>query len=265
MVIHMRMLLFGALFALVSAAVVLAGSPHAYSEEEVRSVIKTGMTEAQLKAKFGDPLSQIQLANGDLFCTYSWPQEVGDFAGFTVILQNGKVLKWDPIRSDTFKYEERPAEQGKSAAGQSNQSQPKSNAEPLSFYEVSEKKIDGGRYIDNQRFPKLGYIAKAPCFQIKRLKHFSLGTETHSADGTKKPAVFIAMLSDDSKKFGEFTLANVGKRVLVAVGDKLISAPRIVAAIDTGLFTLPVETQKLLDEIKPDLEGMVVRGQQEKK
>lgn len=39
----------------------------------------------------------------------------------------------------------------------------------LSFYVVSEEKIDGSRFIDTPDFPRLGYIAAKPDLVITRL------------------------------------------------------------------------------------------------
>jgi len=40
---------------------------------------------------------------------------------------------------------------------------------PLSFYIVSEEKIEGGRYVDTPDFPKVGYIAAKADLIIVRL------------------------------------------------------------------------------------------------
>ena len=84
---------------------------------------------------------------------------------------------------------------------------------PLSFYTVSEEKIDGGRFIDTADFPKLGYISAAPDLVITRL------AEVLAETGTTGPELDITMRPEDAKKFEALTERIVMKKVLLMLGD----------------------------------------------
>ncbi len=117
----------------------------------------------------------------------------------------------------------------------------------LSFYIVSEEKIDGGRLIDTLDLPKLGYIAAKPDLVITQLVAVS---QTTVADGgiydkngkliekpePDQPALVITIRPEDSKKFEALTKENIGKRVLMMLGDVPLMAPNVVAPISTQSF-----------------------------
>ena len=89
----------------------------------------------------------------------------------------------------------------------------------LSFYIVSEEKIDGGRLIDTLDLPKLGYIAAKPDLVITQLVavsrkvahdggiHDKNGNQI--AKGEDHPELDITFRPEDAKKFEELTKENV--------------------------------------------------------
>ncbi len=151
-------------------------------------------------------------------------------------------------------------------------SRPSSDAEtsgstvPLSFYVVSEDKIEGGQFVDTPDFPKLGYIANAADLVVTRLEAVvpdvsrqqdimvdKTGKETVMPMQTR-PALTIRMRAEDAKKFSMLTEQALGKRVLLMLGDTPLIAPTVQVPISTPslILTLGEKTdkRKVEDELK---------------
>src|SRR5450432_4082242 len=121
---------------------------------------------------------------------------------------------------------------------------------PLSFYIVSDEKVDDGQFIDTPAFPKLGYIHAAPDLVISKIESVAPNTFKGQAimidtNGKRtvepmqeKSALDILMQPDDAKKFSTFTEQVVGKRILIMLGNAPLIAPRIMAPIETPSLQL---------------------------
>jgi len=118
-------------------------------------------------------------------------------------------------------------------------------SDPLSFYVVSEGKIEGGRFIDTLDFPKLGYIAAAPDLVVTRLQAVVPDISRERSvmvdkDGKRtveplreRAAFHIRMHPAEARKFTALTEQAVGKRLLVMLGDSPLIAPRVMSPIST--------------------------------
>ncbi|MGD0087819.1 MAG: hypothetical protein ABSC24_11910 [Verrucomicrobiota bacterium] len=137
---------------------------------------------------------------------------------------------------------------------------------PLSFYVVSEQKIDGGRFIDTPNLPKLGYISATPDLVITRFVAVN-ETVAHSGmvnvdkDGKRtvtplpdQPALDVMILPEDAQKFEALTEHNIGKQVLLMLGDAPLMAPRVNSPISTQSFQLTIgkggDQKAIEDELK---------------
>jgi preprotein translocase subunit SecD len=137
---------------------------------------------------------------------------------------------------------------------------------PLSFYVVSEDKVEGGQFIDTPDFPTLGYVANAPDLVVTRLEAVvpdvsrrqdimmdKAGKEIAMPMQTR-PALTIRMHAEDAKKFSTLTEQAVGKRVLLMLGDTPLIAPMVQAPISTPSLILTLgektDTKKVEDELK---------------
>ena len=143
---------------------------------------------------------------------------------------------------------------------------PSAASTPLSFYVVSEEKVEGGRFIDTPDFPKLGYIAAAPDLVIARLEAVAPDVSRRQdvmvdKDGKEtvmplqtKPALTIRMHADDAKKFTTLTEQAVGKRVLIMLGETPLIAPMVQSPIPTQSLILTLgdktDNKKIEDELK---------------
>ena len=123
---------------------------------------------------------------------------------------------------------------------------------PLSFYVVSEGKVEGGRFIDAPNFPKLGYIAAVPDLVITRLETVTLFTsEPHSREW---PALSIVLRSGDAPQFTALTERAVGKKLLLMLGDSPLTAPMVVERIPAASLMLTfgkgTDSEKLIGGLK---------------
>jgi hypothetical protein len=122
-------------------------------------------------------------------------------------------------------------------------SSPNVTIDPLSFYVVSEGKIEDGRFIDTPDFPKLGYISAAPDLVVTRLQAVVPDISREQSvmvDGKRtveplreRAAFHIRMHAAEARKFTALTEQAVGKRLLVMLGDSPLTAPRVMSPIST--------------------------------
>ena len=139
---------------------------------------------------------------------------------------------------------------------------------PLSFYIVSEEKMDGGRFIDTPDFPKLGYIDAEPDLVVttlsavkatvlrEQVSSSSKGDQT-SGEIRESPALDIVLQPDDAKKFQELTGRAVGKRVLLMLDERPLLAPRVRDPILTSTLELTFHEQGDHVKIEEGLKKLV--------
>ena len=123
---------------------------------------------------------------------------------------------------------------------------------PLSFYVVSDQKIEGGRFIDTPDFPKLGYIAGTPDLVVTRLESVALDVSPPFSE--TRPAVSIAMCSQDAPSFTALTERAIDKKLLLMQGDTPLIAPRVKARIPSASLMLTfgegTDPKKAADDLK---------------
>jgi preprotein translocase subunit SecD len=113
----------------------------------------------------------------------------------------------------------------------------------LAFFTVSPEKIEGGRFVDTEAFPKLGLIAAKPGLVITHLKEASL--IKHAGD---QPNILIVLGDREVDQFVEFTGRNVGKIILLMLGNEPLIAPKVLEKIRTS--ALQISLSKEHDRIK---------------
>jgi hypothetical protein len=131
----------------------------------------------------------------------------------------------------------------------------------LRFYIVSEQKIEGGKFIDTPTLPKVGYISATADLVITNLLDVYRERRATSAivDGKVVPikpplGLAVALQPADAKRFTTLTEKALGKRLLVTLADRPLTAPKVVASIDTDRFSIDfvndLELKKTHDELK---------------
>jgi len=117
----------------------------------------------------------------------------------------------------------------------------------LAFHVVSDQPIDGGRFIDTQDLPKLGHIAAEPDLSVTMLE------EVYPNSG----GLAVALGPEDTRAFASLTEKSIGKRILVVVGEQLISAPRIMAPIEGGRLLIEFPGHTDLKQAEDELKQLI--------
>ena len=120
---------------------------------------------------------------------------------------------------------------------------------PLAFYVVSPEKIEGGRFIDTKTLPKLGHIAAKPGLVIAQLKEASLIKRAGD-----RPNILIVLGDKEVDQFAEFTGRNVGKIILLMLGNEPLIAPKVLEKIRTPALQISLTKEhdriNILDALK---------------
>ena len=145
-----------------------------YTEESLGKLIQAGMSKDAVTGIFGQPSIVTTIDRGYVRFDYSFfPQDAPGprkfvVSGVTVYLRDDKVVRWAPTYRTVGGYREGDT---LVAVGPQGTAIGSTNAPPqLAFWAVSGSRIEGGRYIDAEHFPKLGFIAKEPALKVSHLK-----------------------------------------------------------------------------------------------
>ena len=115
-------------------------------------------------------------------------------------------------------------------------------AAALSFYIVSDVKMEGGRFIDTADLPKVGYIGAKPDLAVTELvgvsrtppvSHISVDANGKTSESGAQRALMLELRDDDAKKFAALTERVAGSRLLLMLGDQPLMAPVVRARIET--------------------------------
>jgi preprotein translocase subunit SecD len=137
---------------------------------------------------------------------------------------------------------------------------------PLTFYILSEEKIEGGRFIDTPAIPQAGFIGDKPDLTVTKLeavhpdKSARIVTDANGNPTvvSNAPALAIELSPVDAKAFAALTEKAFGKRLLVMLGNKPLIAPVVRTPIETGRVSLDfannfggqAEARKVEDDLK---------------
>jgi hypothetical protein len=144
-----------------------------------------------------------------------------------------------------------------------------STNESLTFFIVSEQKINGGRFIDSTNFPKLGYVAAKPDLMVTNLADVFPAKVADSAimvDGKGKPTIVpthpppsltVKLTPPDAKRFTELTERALDKQLLIMLGDKPLTAPKVLSPIETSEFLIEFTGQAELQRTEKILKRLV--------
>jgi len=138
---------------------------------------------------------------------------------------------------------------------------------PLKFYIVSEQKIEGGKFIDTPSLPKVGYISATPDLVVTNLLDVYREKRATSdivngkvVPSQPSPGLAVALRPDDAKRFTALTEKALGKRLLVALGDRPLTAPKVVAPIETDRFSIDFVNESELKKTQDELKRLVPAG-----
>jgi hypothetical protein len=126
----------------------------------------------------------------------------------------------------------------------------------LNLFVVSSDPIDGGRFIDTQLFPKLGYISPTPDLSISELREVTFEQRIASGPGNQGGtnwAFGIFLTRKDAAQLESLTARNVSRKLLIMAGDEAVSAPKILEPLGTGSLVIECSERSLMDTIKKHL------------
>lgn len=113
----------------------------------------------------------------------------------------------------------------------------------LNFYIVSAQMIQGGQFIDNRDFPKLGWVPAVAALELRELEEVILDTAqpglvvTDRANRAAVPPMstgttfHLRMTPNDSKRFAAVTESAVGKQLLLMLGNQPLIVVRVLTPI----------------------------------
>jgi hypothetical protein len=208
------------------------------------------MSKDAVTSIFGQPPITMPIDGGYARLDYSFfpPDAPGPrkfvVSGVTVYLKDDKVVRWAPAFGTVGGYREGdtfvPVEPHGTAAGSTN-------ALPqLTFWVVSSSRIEGGRYIDTERFPKLGFVSKDPALKMARLKSLEQGREVVTNEQNQEvenPMLSVEFAAEAVEAFRRFTEQNVGKQVLLMVDDVPVHTSRFLMPISGGRIQITCRDQ----------------------
>ena len=234
------------------------------STAELRRRLVPGMPTNDIVVKFGEPLWAEPLGEGKTEWCYGlsgFPAD-DDMKGTYVIavhitMTNGHLARWAcAYRGPPSGGKAKPLPIGK----RNEEPQGERDEPPvLKVFVVSDEPIAGGWQIDTQQFPKLGFISETPNLSIKRLKEVTLEENPvpHADNKTSTNWQFGIFLNpDDAARLASLTASNVGKKVLITVGDVPVVAPIIRAPLETGSFNIDCTERPLMQTVRSNLTRM---------
>lgn len=136
------------------------------------------------------------------------------------------------------------------------------NSVPLQFFLVRSEPIGDGRFIDTERFPKLGFVARNPILAVHRLKEVTLDEQVLSQQlGRTNWSFGIFLTPEDGAKLKAITATNISIKILIMIGGEPVSAPTIRAPLETGSFAIECGDRSLMESVKKHLAELERQGQ----
>jgi len=236
--------------------------PVVKSMADLRRLLVPGMATNDIAERFGIPVEALPWGEGTLLWRYGLTpfaaDELSHVVGVEIDITNGHLAEWHCVYKETRWQKSAGPEmtiQGNSASASDSQETPL-----LKFFIVSSNQIAGGRFIDTEQFPKLGFIPPAPGLVIRTLKEVSVQEERPNP-GASNPNLRIwafdfELTETDAPRLASFTESNIDNRLLMMVGDKpLFSAP-IHEPISGGRLEITTTNQVVIEEAKKLLANM---------
>lgn len=235
-----------------------------HSRRDLDGVLKRGMTTNEVLVRLGNSSDIMTLTDGMLEWTYwlhPFPAE-GEMKGLYVVaarlsITNGRV------EHVGYVYMSAPTvgtQVALSNGAHSNQLHGGS-IQPclLTLSVISSNRIVGGRFIDSQRFPQLGYVPMTPEVSIGKVR--SVVIERHPPTQSNQLdfpgwSFVVYLTEEDSLLLQSFTGTNVSRRVLISVNNEPIAAPVVLTPIDTGSFVFDCTDRVVAERLERELTQM---------
>lgn len=208
-----------------------------YSVAELNQIITTGMPAEDVTNAFGVPGTANRISESAVLLTYRFPHTSGEealhVAGFSIVLQAGRVTQWSPIHQKSVRRKP-PAGVGGSKGNKTIQLfVATDNRSPL---------------VDAVRLQ--GYAAAS---ELNGSADLTFSAKMFAGDAeTKRPGektVILLLDSLDASKLRNLTETNVGRRLLVVCKSNVIAAPLISAPFVGGQVQFTAKGSAALDAL----------------
>ena len=238
--------------------------PDIQSTAELRRRLVPGIPTNEIFANFGEPVWVENLGEGRTEWRYGLSGFPADddmrgtyVIGVTIAITNGHLARW----ACTYMGPPTGGNAKTLPIGKPTEGPQGDRQEPpvLKVFVVSDEPLGDGRQIDTAQFPKLGFISGTPHLAIKRLKEVTLGENVVSQADNKTSTNWqfgISLIPDDAAGLASLTTSNVGKRVLITVGDVPVIAPVVRAPLETGSFVIDCSERPLMETVRSNLTRM---------
>jgi hypothetical protein len=229
-------------------------STNSFNEEKLGRAIQPGMPKQAVIDYFGKPDSVIENKDRSLRFDYFFPinekhgARSSFVSGVTIFLNSDKVSRWAPIYHS--------GSQGKTDMVLVQPKNPNTDlSRSISFWIVSGDPIVGGKYIDTEKLPKLGYIPKDSALTINSVKSLEQPKEPEGEEKAipGRLVLEIGLEEEDALAFQTLTRLNLKKRILLMIGSDPVIAPYIIAPVASGVIRVPcdnlTEMRRFRDEL----------------
>jgi hypothetical protein len=230
------------------------------STADLRRLLIPAMGTNEIAAVLGKPRWVESLGNGEQVWHYSLPAFPADdgmqgsyVVGVAVAITNEHLANWGcsyvGARSDGISPDQDVLPGGKGLA----------DSPKIQLFIVSCDPISDGRFIDTERFPKLGFIQPTPNLAISRVKEVTLQERTPAGSDNQSHAVWsfgIFLTQEDAARLKSMTATNASRKVLIMVGDEPVSAPTVVTPLETGTLVIECSDRRLTESVKKQLARM---------
>jgi hypothetical protein len=237
--------------------------PEIKSTADLGRLLAAGMTTNEIVARLGQPTDTLpSLGGADRWVYDLTPFPAGNEWGsyvyaVDVFITNGYLASWG-----CSYYTPGPRKVGPEMTILGEGATTSSTQAPtfLKFFIVSSNQIAGGRFIDTDQFPKLGFIPPAPELVISTLKEVWLQEQRPNAGARNPNQNFwefnFSLTEPDAARFASFTASNIDNKFLMMVGDDPVFSATIVEPISGGNFRLTTTNQVVIEEAKKLLANM---------
>ena len=233
------------------------------STADLHQLLIPGLETDKIREVLGEPHWKEDSGNGQQMWHFSLPPFPADGAmqgssiiGVMVGITNGRLANWGGAY--TGSANDGVSRRQTVLAGNKGQA----DSPTLQFFLVSTDPIGDGRFIDTERLPKLGFVARSPTLSIRRLKEVTLDERVLSQERSRTNWSFgIFLTQEDGAKLKAITATNISKKLLIVIGAEPVSAPTIMAPLVTGSLEIDCDDRSLMESVKQQLAELERQGQ----
>lgn len=229
----------GALFLLVTTSCNKSNESESGAEKRQRAhdylqaLIPMGESVTNIIQKFGPPSQTFETPWKTLGLSFHFRDDdenafAAGVGGFTAYFASNRLTDWQPIYVTRISSTKVLPIKHESASFHSEKP-------VFAFCLISEEPKEGSIYINDSKYPKLGYVNKSPDLPIFSGKYtlYEYGNKSIGlVDGDRQ--VEFDLSEADGEKLRELTAGNIGKRMAIMVDSQVVIAPRIQSAVSDG-------------------------------